>query len=308
MTRQPFDEFSKQLFETLLSPYGRVTIDRNVPGEARRIDIYFEPSDPSQLNPAELGQLAQLSTTKSLFEPFRNPPSSHDVRTCAMKLYLLHADLNRTVDRILPDADLPQLWILASSVSDRLLDDFGGELAGEDGIYTFDRGWRTGIINIAELPVTEETLWLRLLGKGTTQEQAIEELLLLPETTPKRAAALDLLVRWRISIEVTANVEAEEERFLVALSQVYLEWERRTRAEGIEQGIEQGIERGIEQGERRGKASLILMLLRSRFETLPQSVEAQIQQLSIVKLDELAIALLQFNNPEDLEQWLQTHS
>lgn len=292
MTRQPFDEFSKQLFETLLSPYGRVTIDQNVSGEARRIDIYFEPTDPSQLNPAELGQLAQLSTTKSLFEPFRNPPTSTDVRTCAMKLYLLHAELNRAVDRALPDTELPQLWILASSVSDRLLDEFGGELLGEDGIYTFDRCWRTGLINIAELPVTDETLWLRLLGKGITQEQAIEELLLLPNTNPKRATALDLLVRWRISMEITENVEAEEERFLVALSQVYLEWERRTRAEGIERGQEEG------------KISLILNQLRSRF-SLSEAIETQIQQLPVTALDEFAIALLNFNSIKDVEQWLQ---
>lgn len=158
MTRQPFDEFSKQLFETLLTPYGRVSIDRNVPGEARRIDIYFEPTDPAQLDPTELGQLAQLSTTKSLFEPFRSPPTSVEVRTCALKLYLLHAELHRTAGRILPESELPQLWVLASSASDQLLDDFGGKLNGEDGIYSFDRGWRTGLINIAELPTTEETL------------------------------------------------------------------------------------------------------------------------------------------------------
>ncbi|BAU09631.1 hypothetical protein LEP3755_01020 [Leptolyngbya sp. NIES-3755] len=292
MTRQPFDEFSKQLFEALLSPYGRVTIDQNVSGEARRIDIYFEPTDSAQLDPDELGQLAQLSTTKSLFEPFRNPPSSTDVRTCAMKLYMLHAELNRAGDRILPDSELPQLWILASSVSDCVLDEFGGELLGEDGIYTFDRGWRTGLVNITELPVNEETLWLRLLGKGMTQEQAIEELLLLPAANPKRSTALDLLVRWRISIEVTQNVEAEEEQFLVALSQVYLEWERRTRTEGIE------------QGERQGKISVVLMVLRSRF-SVSKAIGTQIQDLSTIALDELAIALLDFNSVEDLEQWLQ---
>lgn len=123
-------------------------------------------------------------------------------------------------------------------------------------------------------------------------------MLLLPETHPKRANALDLLVRWRINIEITANVEAEEERFLVALSQAYLEWERQTRTQGIEQGIE--------QGEQRGRATVVSMQLRSRLGTLSQPVEAQIQQLSVTALDQLAIALLDFNTIEELEQWLQT--
>ena len=299
MTRQPFDEFSKQLFEALLTPYGRVTVDRTVPGEARRIDIYFEPNDSAQLDPAELGQLAQLSTIKSLFEPFRHPPTRKDVRNSAMKLYLLHAELDRASERRLTEEDLPQLWILASSVSDQLLADFKGELLGEDGVYSFGHGWRAGLINIAELPTTEDTLWLRLLGKGTTQQQAIAELLLLPETNSKRVTAVDLLVRWRINMDITATVEAEDEEFLMALSQVYLEWERRTRAEGIEQGIEQG----IEEGERRGKAAVVLTQLGSRF-PLPETLATQIQQLPIAQLDSLAIALLNLSTIADLEQWL----
>ncbi|MCU0551473.1 MAG: DUF4351 domain-containing protein [Leptolyngbya sp. Prado105] len=297
MTRQPFDEFSKQLFEVLLTPYGRVSVDRTVPGESRRIDIYFEPTASIMGDGTELGRLAQFSFTPCLFEPYRNPPTSVEVRNCVLKLYLLHAELHRAAGRTLTDAELPQLWILASSASDQLLSDFGGELQnGEDGIYQFDRGWRSGIISIAELPTTEDTLWLRLLGKGTTQEQAIAELLMLPETNPKRATALDLLVRWRINIEMTATIDEEEGQFLMALSQAYLEWERQTE------------QRGRTQGEQRGKAALIVMQLRSRFNDLPMTVETQIEALSAAGLDELAIAVLNFGTVAELEQWLQVHS
>jgi len=278
---------------------------RTVPGESRRIDIYFEPTDSIASDGTELGRLAQFSFTPCLFEPYRNPPTSVEVRNCVLKLYLLHAELHRAAGRTLSDAELPQLWILASSASDQLLSDFGGELQdGEDGIYQFDRGWRSGIISIAELPTTEDTLWLRLLGKGTTQEQAISELLMLPETNPKRATALDLLVRWRINIEMTATIDEEEEQFLMALSQAYLEWERQTEQRGRTQGIEQG----IEQGEQRGKAALIVMQLRSRLSNLPTSVETQIEALSATGLDQLAIAILNFGTVAELEQWLQIHS
>lgn len=297
MTRQPFDEFSKQLFEALLTPCGRVSVDRTVPGESRRIDIYFEPVASTAGDRTELGRLAEFSSAKCLFEPYRSPPTSVEVRNCVLKLYLLHAELHRAAGRTLSEAELPQLWILASSASDQLLSDFGGELYdGEDGIYYFDRGWRCGIVSIAELPTTEDTLWLRLLGKGTTQEQAIAELLMLPETNPKRATALDLLVRWRINIEMTATVNEEEAQFLMALSQAYLEWERQTE------------QRGRTQGEQRGKATLIVMQLRSRFNELPTTVETQIEGLSVAALDELAIAVLNLGTVAELEQWLQVHS
>jgi hypothetical protein len=293
MTRQPFDEFSKQLFEALFSPYGTVSVDRNVPGEARRIDIYFEPTSTQQ-GGEELGLLAQFRSTKCLFEPFRQPPTAVEVRNCALKLYLLHAELHRSATHTLPDEELPYLWILASSVSDQLLNNFGGELgeAGE-GIYHFHPGWRSGLICITELPTTEDTLWLRLLGKGRTQEDAIAELLLLPETNPKRATALDLLVRWRINIEMTATVTEQEEGFLMALSQAYLEWERQTE------------QRGRAQGEQRGRAAVVLVLLRSRLGDLPTPLATQITELSVERLDQLAVALLSFDTVEALEQWLR---
>jgi hypothetical protein len=44
MTRTSFDQYSRQLLETFLSPLGTVNINREVPGEARWIDLWFEPA------------------------------------------------------------------------------------------------------------------------------------------------------------------------------------------------------------------------------------------------------------------------
>lgn len=40
---------------------------------------------------------------------------------------------------------------------------------------------RCGFIAVHQLPKTPETLWLRLLGKGNVQQQAIQEVMALPE-------------------------------------------------------------------------------------------------------------------------------
>ena len=293
MTRQPFDEFAKQLFESLLAAFGTVSADRNVPGEARKVDIYFQPRSQGLINIDELGLLARLSETVCLFEPFRNPPKYTDIRNCLLKLFLMQAELHRQAERILPDADLPRLWILASSVSNQLLTDFGAELQSEwsDGIYFFNPAFRTAIIAINELPTTEETLWLRLLGKGTTQEQAIAELLSLPESNPKRSLALDLLVRWRINIEITASIDEEERAFLMALSQAYLEWERLTEQRGRQQGIEQG------------QRMLVESILRSRFGSLDPDLTAIIPQVLSLPSEESAPLLLNLSREELLTRF-----
>jgi predicted transposase/invertase (TIGR01784 family) len=74
--------------------------------------------------------------------------------------------------------------------------------------------------------------------------------------------------------------------------------------EGIEQGIEQGIERGREEGELSAKKSLILRQLNLKLGSIPLKVEQKIKQLNPNQLDNLALALLDFSDWEDLHQWL----
>jgi hypothetical protein len=74
------------------------------------------------------------------------------------------------------------------------------------------------------------------LGKGQTQNKAIEEVLAFDRVDPRRSSILRLLASWKVSIEVTKQIEAEEEAFLTALSQAYLEWEQATEQRGEERG------------------------------------------------------------------------
>jgi predicted transposase YdaD len=97
-------------------------------------------------------------------------------------------------------------------------------------------------------------------------------------------------------------IQQEEQQLMVQLSQAYLEWEQRTRQQGIEQGIQQGIERGIERGER----AIVLRQLTRKIGILPETIAAQVENLSILQLENLGEALLYFGTLADLEVWL-TH-
>ncbi len=93
MTRTPFDQFSKQLLETFLSPLGAVNVNREVPGESRWIDVWFEPTVQGAIAPKTLGLLGQIAVTPCLIEPFRNPPSWLDVCNCKHKLFSIFGEL-----------------------------------------------------------------------------------------------------------------------------------------------------------------------------------------------------------------------
>jgi hypothetical protein len=307
MAKNPFDQFSKQLLEEVLAPYGTVKISLEVTGESQFVDVFFEPSSNQadslsvSIAPQALGLLGRIAQTPCLLEPFRNQPSAFEIRSCLQKLYHVHGTYLRKAKRekeSIAEGDLPQLWILASTASDALLNGFGVS-SNEDwgsGVYFLHPSLKAAIVAINQLPRNEETLFLRLLGKGQTQKQAVDEVIAIDAREPKRAAILRLLSNWKISIELTGQVEAEEE-LMMALTQAYLEWEQQTE--------QRGEQRGRSEGRTEEARSLILRQLSRRVGILPTSVEAQVQALALPQLEALGEALLDFAEAGDLNEWLR---
>ena len=70
----------------------------------------------------------------------------------------------------------PRLWILSPSASLTLLESLGAKLDPDwpEGVYFLPSLYRTAIIAINQLPVTAETLWLRLLGREKRKTKRCE--------------------------------------------------------------------------------------------------------------------------------------
>jgi hypothetical protein len=87
------------------------------------------------------------------------------------------------------------------------------------------------------LPVTPDTLWLRILGKGKTQQQAIDELLTFTPDHPQRQRTLELLLTWGITIENTAYLSQSEQQIMIKLRALYQENIQAAEQEGIQTGV-----------------------------------------------------------------------
>ncbi|BAQ60301.1 hypothetical protein GM3708_707 [Geminocystis sp. NIES-3708] len=85
--------------------------------------------------------------------------------------------------------------------------------------------FHTGIVVIHQLPVNQETLWLRILGKGNVQQKAIEQLKKLPLHYPHRDNIIDLVLNLLAMLELNqkkGNILQPENRELVMkLSPIY---------------------------------------------------------------------------------------
>ena len=65
------------------------------------------------------------------------------------------------------------------------------------------------------------------------------------------------------------------------------------------------LEEGREEGRRREACTLALRLLERRCGSLEAGTSARIEALSLPRLKELALALLDFRSAEDLRGWLE---
>jgi len=191
MTRTNHDQFAKQYLAELLAPLGSVEPGREVAGEVQQADVWFVPGTLVETERQVLGLLGQMASSPCLLKPFRNPPSRTEVRSCLLKLFLLHGEIQRQSRRdrasgatsaTLKEDDLPRLWIVSPSASAALLNGFGAREQSDGwsaGVYFLPAAQRTALVALNQLPRTAETLWLRILAKGATQQQAISELLAL---------------------------------------------------------------------------------------------------------------------------------
>ena len=137
--------------------------------------------------------------------------------------------------------------------------------------------------------------------------------------------------RWRVKLEclrllATLRLDRARMRLISGFVDTYLELtkeeeshfeaalttgERKPQEEVMEivtswmrKGIAQGLEQGLQQGMEKGKEQILLRQLQSRFGPLNPAILERIEALSPNRLDDLAIALLDFSGATDIDTWL----
>ncbi len=298
MTRKPYDLFSKQFLKELLCPLGEVETDKEITDEAREIDVLFSPAPTAQAQAQSLGLLGRIALLNTgLLEPFRNQPSRTEVRNCCLKLLTVIADFQRQAKRkktSISEDDLARLWILAPSASESLLNDFAAKLDLESwstGVYFLPKSFRAAIVAINQLPVTPETLWFRLLGRGEVQQQAVTELVALPPENLMRRHVLEIVYRWRISVMTQTDLTEDDQELIMNLTQAY------------EQARAAAVQEGVEQGRQRERRQVVENLLRFRFGSVDEELTKVVDSLLQLTPEEFTPLCLSLSREELLARF-----
>lgn len=297
MTRFIHDQFAKDYLEELLKPYGEVQAASQVAGEIREIDVLFTPFPNQTTNTELLGLLGKLATTPAIFEPFRNPASTEEICDCLLKSLEVRSALRRAAKReqtTKAKIEIPKLWILTPTASRNIISGFSGITKPDSlpGIYYLAKSLHAAIVVIHQLPQTQETLWLRLLGRGTVQKRAIDELAALPLNQPYVKITLELLYNLQKNLKINQSSQTEDQELIMRLAPLYQQDRELAKQEGLQEGL---------QKEKR----LIIRLLNRRVGEIDSLLIQKVQELTVEKLEELGEALLDFTSVTDLETWLE---
>jgi hypothetical protein len=126
------------------------------------------------------------------------------------------------------------------------------------------------------------------LGRGGTRERAINELTRLSPNNPLKSASLNLLYNLSRNLEALSKKTQEDREFIMRLAPLY------------QQDREQAVQEGVQQEA----LKLVIRQLQRRFGEIPQNLEEIIRKLPVERLEDLGLALLDFNTLTDLDNWL----
>lgn len=231
----------------------RAWVSPEIIAEADLVDVLFEPQNLGQLT--ALGWLGQLVSQPTIIAVLRHFPNSWEMRG-QLKHWLtwkaeesrsivpvnapppaaadddwqddwdedLDAELDREAhvadqdDAEIEDKITKTMLILTPSLTAETRAGFGLQPVPmyASGIYQFAPIFHVTVVVINQLPSQPETLWLRLLGRGLGQRQAIAELhALSPDELRDRAIAQ--LWSWYELLK-TAHAGKESRRLMASLA------------------------------------------------------------------------------------------
>ena len=277
MTRFIHDQFAKQYLTELLISYGQIEMSKDITSEVRQIDVLFTPASPFPDGIESLGLLGRMAKNSSytIFEPFRNAVSKSEIRSCMGKLFDIHADLERQTKRNntrINEEELPYLWIFTPTASADILESFNFTLDEENwgkGIYFLGKALKTVLIVIHQLPTTPETLFLRVLGRGKVQRQAVEELEELSENSPFLTNIIqlvhDLIAVLSARQEKEHDIDQDDQELIMKLSEMYEQQLAEIKKQEREEGEQQGLQKGRQEGLARERRAMIESILQVRF-------------------------------------------
>jgi hypothetical protein len=271
------DKFGKDVLTTLFERHGEVESEHQILAQVQSADVFFRPvpagvADDSDAHLGVMDHIAALGSC--IVELYSRTPVMEAGYDCVRKHLSLH---RQRAAKGKPRLPLQALWIISPGRPHMLLKALAMQpMDGwPPGVWRMPGLMNVHLISVRELPVTRDTLFLRLLGRGKTRTRAIAELHACPES-PVRRELMQVIVAWGYKIFETSG----EDTMLPETRAIYEEWKSKVQSEGRKEGHKAGHKAGRKEGER----AVLRKLLQLRFGALPAGVEDRLKRATRAQL------------------------
>ncbi len=290
--RMAQDAFGKRLLQEALDPIGAVEVQKPVgPSDPQYSDVFYRPlpNRPPQAQVPHLGVLWLMTVCTCTIEPCSQTLSIADLRGLARKQLSLHHQLCQEAgDHALP---VPPQWIISPGLPVSGLAALGATPASgwPPGFYRSIDLLEQWVIVVSELPSTDETRLLRLMGSAEGRHEAMNELAALPEDDPARKPLVVILNE--MIYLVTKKAESNVELSAMEKSQMT----------ELRQEFEQFMANLRREGQAEGKALALLAVLAARGVAVNEIVRQKIMACKdVAMLDRLLAQAATTASPSDI--------
>lgn len=213
----------------------------------------------------------------------------------------------RELSAKLTEPKLKFCWIIIALTSIKTLESYQAKphLEWGKGVYLLPTVERMGAVIIPELEKSQDTLWLRTLGKEKVLKEAFVETIDLPSDHPKRNAIIDLGRSYYdfLNDQPELQLSNEDTIDMRTLSEIY----QANRAQSI------ALENALAQAQIRAdevQRNVVKNFLTRKFggEILIENITQRIEQLSSEQLDELLFQSASWNSPTQLQNYFNPNS
>jgi hypothetical protein len=258
--RAIFDHFAKLVVREGTRLACVAETEAEVTPDAQRADLFIDP-DPARLALlVPLGLLGRICSRLCTLELFHRTPSGVRVASCVSKILALRHGRRRS------NLPLPIQWVISSGRPETARRGLGIKPAIRwgPGIYRAPALLGTRLIVVSELPVTRDSLLLRLIGgAGSVLDRARAEIQTLPKDAPERCLVEPVLLRLWPGLQGKRTRSSEEEEFHVAMQDVVETWRQDL----------------LRKGEERGLETSLLEVYQARFGNTPGTIAAAVSSV-----------------------------
>ncbi|MBE9230672.1 hypothetical protein IQ231_02940 [Cuspidothrix issatschenkoi LEGE 03284] len=159
---------------------------------------------------------------------------------------------------------------------------------------------------IHQLPSTPETVFLRVLGRGKVQTQAVEELEALAQNHPLLENVIklvhDLIAILSARQQKEKDIDQDDQELIMKLAQMYEqlleEIKQKERVESEARGLQKGRQEGRQEGEKRERRAMAESIFQVRFGKVDPELNKIIDQIITLSREEFTPLLLQLSREE----------